>query len=207
MTLVVDTAALSTSLTTLQAVKDELQITDTSEDDYLTRQIALASAAVCSYLGIVMADDGTVTLGRETLIQTFTPPTSGPVLSMLRRPIVSVTSLSEDGSTIEAEKYSFDYGNIKRIGASWSRVEYVVEYVAGWLLPEDSGRNLPVEIEDAAISLIKASRFSRSRDPLLRSENILTGLYSYTLFDPREGNSPLPPEVAAKIDRFRNMFV
>lgn len=204
----VTTAALTTDLTILETVKTELQITDTSEDDYLTRQIAVASAAICTYLSVVMADDGTVTLGRETLVQTFTPSSYNGFLVMARRPIVSVTSVEEDGSAIDASEYSFDFGRIKRLGSSsWTNVEYAVEYTAGWLLPGDSGRNLPVEIEDAAIALIKANRFSRSRDPLLKSENILEGLYGYSLFDPRDGSAGLPPEVSSKIDRFRNVFV
>jgi hypothetical protein len=50
--------------------------------------------------------------------------------------------------------------------------------------------------------LVKATRFSRSRDPALRSENILEGLYSYTLFDSFKTEGNIPPPVAAKLDPY-----
>ena len=43
---------------------------------------------------------------------------------------------------------------------------------------------IPIDLQAAATEMVKAVPFNRTRDPSLRSENILSGLYAYTLFDP-----------------------
>lgn len=206
MSLVVTTPALTTALTTLATVKSELLITETTEDEYLQRQIDSASALICAYLCVPLADDGTVTLGREVLLETATA--FNGEFRTARNPIFAVASVTDDGGTlIDPTDYTFGYARIKSADESWTNSSFEVAYTAGWLLPNDTGRNLPVEIEDACIAMVKAARFARSRDTSLRSENILEGLYSYTLFDPEKMSFAIAPDVAAKIDRYRNVFV
>lgn len=216
MTLVVTTPALTTALTTVEAVMDELEITDASQQDRIQTEIDRASAMICAYLDVQDADDGTKTLGRETVVETIDPGPPGRALYPARRPIVSVASVTEGGNAVDVAGYTVGHNKLTRVISEvvvpywwtpWTDQSVVIAYVAGWLLPGDSGRNLPLEIESACIELVKASRFSRARDPQLRSENILEGLYSYTLFDPERAKSVIPAQIAATIDRYRNIYV
>jgi hypothetical protein len=195
---------------------DELQITDTAQSDRIQVEIDRASALICSYLNVQSANDATVTLGRETLVETIDPSPPGRALYPSRRPIVSVSGITESGTVIDSANYAVSYNCITRVQntvvlpywwMSWGCQSVVIEYVAGWLLPNDSGRNLPLEIEAACIGLVKALRFSRVRDPMLRSENFVEGLYSYTLFDPTKITNTIPPDIASTIDQYRNVYV
>ena len=211
--LVVSSAADNTALTTLEEVKAQLSITATDEDTYLESAITRATAAVCTYLNVPTATDGTRTLGRETLVETLRLKTYEPFIVLGRYPISSIASITEDGTTVDASEYEIrGAGIVARLTDDdstkcWLPVKIVVTYTAGWLLPDDDSRNLPQDIEDAAIALIKAARFNRTRDPLLRSENILESLYSYTLFSPSDKDGVMPADVAALLAPYRNVNI
>lgn len=209
--LVVSSAAENTALTTLDEVKAQLSITATDEDTYLESAITRATAAICTYLNVPSATNGTKTLGRETLVETFRLARHEPLLVLSRYPITSIASITEDGTTVDAAEYEIRGGGlVARLTADdvescWLPVKIVVTYTAGWLMPDDDGRTLPQDIEDACIALIKAARFNRTRDPLLRSENILESLYSYTLFSPSDKDGVMPADVAALLAPYRNV--
>lgn len=211
--LTVSSAAENTALTTLDEVKAQLSITATDEDTYLESAITRASAAICAYLNVPSATDGTKTLGRETLVETFRLTKYEPVLILSRYPIASISSITEDGTAVDSAEYEIRGGGlVARLTADdtetcWLPAKVVVTYVAGWLMPDDDGRTLPQDIEDAAIALIKAARFNRTRDPLLRSENILESLYSYTLFAPSDKDGVMPADVAALLEPYRNVTI
>lgn len=215
MTLIVTTPAATTALTTVEAVMEQLEITDDIQTTRIQTEIDRASALICSYLGVQEADDGTVTLGRETLIETIEPEQPGRVLYPSRRPLVSVTSITEGGIAVDAADYTVSYGKITRVQSStvlnywwtsWANLQVAITYVAGWLLPGDADRNLPLEIEAACIELVKAGRFNRLRDPALRSETT-QGIDSHTLFDRSRVSTVISPEIAATIDRYRAVYV
>src|SRR3954463_1565991 len=66
--------ALTSALTTLANVKDELQITNTSSDSYLTRQISMASGAIARHCSRLF--------GSQTVAETFRfgwQPGIGPI--------------------------------------------------------------------------------------------------------------------------------
>lgn len=213
-TFTVSTAAATTALTTLDRLKAELGITATDEDDYLTGMLDRLSAALCDVLTVASAEDGTVTLGRETLIETQRLVKSKKKLYLARYPTVSVTSIVENDVTLTTDDWRIGnsaFGVLERMSddveIEWPSGTIVVTHIAGWLLPGDSGRNLPFPIEDAIFDTIKGARFNRSRDPDLRSENILEGLYAYTLFDRSDASNKIPPDVIASISRYRRKDV
>lgn len=214
-TFTVSTAAATTALTTLDRLKAELSITSTDEDDYLTGMLDRLSAALCDALTVAAAEDGTITLGRETLVETHRLEKSKKKLYLARYPFVSMTSVVENDVTLTTDDWRIGnsvYGVLERVNEDdveieWPSGNIVTTYVAGWLLPGDAGRNLPFPIEDAIFDTIKASRFDRTRNPSLRSENILGGLYAYTLFDRSNGSIKIPPNIAASIDRYRRKVV
>lgn len=211
----VSSAAETTALTTRTAVKDALSITGTDEDTFIDKSIIGATAAICGYCKVPEALDGTRTFGRETLVETFRLSKCQKEI-MLARGLWPVSNISivEDGVALSSEEFEQREGGvIARLttdDCEWVWPEHkkiVVTYRAGWLLPNDEGHNLPQEIEDAAIGLIKSVRFNRTRDPLLRSENILESLYSYTLFAPSDKDGLMPADVADQLSRYRYVSI
>lgn len=212
--LTVSSVAEATALTTLEELKAQLSITATDEDAYLESQITRSSAAICTYLNVAAATDGSRTLGRETLIETFRLDKYQPELVLARYPVTSIASVVEDGTTLTAAEYEVRSGGVlvklttDDDETCWPPLKVVVTYTAGWLLPDQDGRTLPEDIEDAAIGLIKAVRFNRTRDPNLRGENILESLYSYTLFAPSENKDGImPADVASLLEPYRNVNI
>lgn len=219
--LVVSEAANSTALTTLVNVKDELQIKKRADDNWLNRQIGSMSSWILGPYGlkVPLALDGTRNCGRETLVETFRadPPLhwdrtarAPRELSLSRwRGNLQIQSIVVDDDTtlVEGTDYELREGGlIYRLDTDYSWRWYynkvVVTYVGGWLLPNDQGRDLPPEIEDACIELVKMSWFSRERDPAIRSEST-SGIDSVTYFNGTPGDGPLPAEVDAKLQGWR----
>jgi len=223
--LTVTTAASSTRLTTLTTLKSELDLTSNGEDTYLANQIDAVSALVCTYLGVPSAADGSRTLGRETLVETirldrrsyglpsrlYAHVSGLSIIVLSRRPVVSIASVIEDGDVVDPANYEVNgaTGIVQRLDSDlprdWWASKTVITYTAGWLLPGDAGRNLPFEIEDAVIKLIKAERFARKRDPALRAEDVSgIGRQEYQIGGAL-GGAAIPPDIAAQLDQYRNV--
>lgn len=220
----VTTAATSTDLTTLAAVKLDLGIIGTDEDVYISSQIPRITSAIVSYLNIAQASDGTNTVGRETLTETFRQKdayrfgdgirdVNVEKLILSRYPVTSIVSVVENGITLDPSLYEIDgsTGIILRFDSigyqrNWCFRKCVVTYIAGWLLPGDSGSTLPHDIENAAICLLKSTRAARTRDPLVKSEDI-PGVLSTTYWvgTTRTEVGALPPEIASMLDGYRNV--
>ncbi len=71
------------------------------------------------------------------------------------------------------------------------------------MLPGESGRTLPHDVERAALTLAKGNCCARNRDPLIRSETVegagSTDYFAGTVSD-------LPPEVEALLTPYRNLI-
>ena len=199
------TPATDIDLVELDDVKDDLQISGTADDTYLERLITRASAAAANYCNRVFAV--------ETVSDQFLAPgdpsggmVSRPLerLQLTRFPIVAVTSVVLRGIALVAgtdflvdqplgQLVRLDAG-IRQIG--WPPSGIVVTYSAGYA-------DAPPDVQDAVTRLIKGRLAARTRDPLLRSENI-PGLASNTYWigaSPDTGN--LPPDVADALDNYR----
>lgn len=79
----------------------------------------------------------------------------------------------------------------------WSGLPILVNYQAGY-------PTIPDDLSDACLQLVKAKWFARTRDPMLRSENV-AGVYEAAWwFASGPGSSgQFPPDVEAVIDRYR----
>lgn len=200
MTLTVLTAATVRDLTTLATVKARMGISGSSEDAFLQDQITRQTAAALGYLNVIFAQDGTRTLAREILAETFRSIGPRKYLRTARRPISGITSIVQDDVTLEAADYVVDgrSGVISRLyngfETLWSAKSVVVTYTAGWVMPGAADPNTPSELEDAVIHMVAAGREARLRDPMIRSERT-DGVSSASYFDPRAGSEGLPPSV------------
>jgi hypothetical protein len=79
----------------------------------------------------------------------------------------------------------------------WTSIPILVQYQAGYA-------PIPDDLQDAALELVKAAWFARTRDPMLRAENIEGVLSSQWWFAGGPGSETgLPPKVESMIDQYR----
>jgi len=197
-----------TRLTTLSRIKQELGIASSDDDALLAAKIDEATSDIEAHLSRTFA--------RATLSETFWP-TEGAITSdtliMARAPIASVTSIAEDDVAVASTEYRIDAsaGLIHRLDASgypsfWlAHKAIVVVYAAGFLLPGESGRDLPAAVEAGAIELVQSFWQARGRDPLVKAEEV-PGVMRTDYWVGAVGEAgQLPPGVWAKIAPFRRV--
>lgn len=166
-------------LTTLARVKAELGITGGGDDAYLETLIDEVSAAIASWCRRTFA--------RETVRQVFHVEGRAECLALARWPRIEIYAISiGDTSYTPAEFEADEAGLLYRLDASgnhrdWSRGRVTIEYSGGYVLPGDEDRDLPEDIERAALMLVRSDWFARERDPSLRSEAV-EGLGGATYF-------------------------
>lgn len=197
-------------LTDLSTLKDDLGISGTSEDSYLERQIDRASALVCDYLGVAPAADGSVTLGLETLVQTFRDVRGEETLLLARIPVGTISGIVLDDEALTDSDWEVDAatGILRRVSEEvsigWIASEtIVVTYTGGWVLPGNSHRDLPYPIEEATIALIKGSRAARLRDPMVKERDV-PGVLRQSFWVGGIAGAVIPPDIAARLDPYRN---
>lgn len=191
----------SHALTTLAAVKQELELgADQTDNAYLTTLIGQASSAIEASCCRSFA--------RQTYREIVRHCGGSGALILGRWPIVSVASVTRGGGTIDPAGYEIDRGAgmLIRIASNgnvmpWSDGATTVEYVAGYVLPDDDddgNRDLPEDVERAAVLLVRNAYLGRGRDPAIRSEDV-EGVSSVTF-----GLAPsLSPEIADMLARYR----
>ena len=204
------------ALTTLSAAKSELQIPagNTGDDDYLKRQINMASQAFSDATGTkwFYAEAHTESVpaygGRRLEVSDHLPIDDVDEIRLIRAfEDLEDTPLDVDAFAIE----DADRGWIRRtIGtfrntaqhvrdinanprSGTEELTYEVDYSGGYITPKqaDDGlgdRTLPWDVEQAVISLVVSRFRGRSRDPSVVRESNLSGSVTYA--DTDEGLLP-----------------
>lgn len=205
--------ATNRDLVSLAVVKEELGISTVPSDQIIGRYIARASQAIVGHCGREFARDSvaqtfrTATPANELVLAYGYPGSSG--LS----DYCAVASVDEDGLSLSPDDYELDVaaGILFRLRgdcrSAWRSRKVIVSYAVGFALPDDANPTLPDAVQGAALELIKAAKFNAARDPALRSEDILSGLYSYTLFDSAKADTDWPAAVTAPLERYRNIQI
>ncbi len=202
--LTIVTPATITALTDLASVKLELGVSGSTDDPYLQAQIAQASAAIVSWCGRAFA--------REVVSEVWRLDAATQPLSLARYPVVSVSSVTEDGATLAASDYELDAeaGMLWRLASDertdWRARKITVAYTAGYLLPDQQSRTLPHDVQRACVLMVAAQYNARGRDPLLRSEGA-QGIGQVSYLDPRAGMEAMPPQAAALLQPYRSFTV
>lgn len=222
--LTVATPATSYDLTVLATVKAEFDVSGSADDAVLADLIRQASGDIASYCGRVFAEEAvteTFRLGDDACDgdwrgygqgwARYKPGRGGAEpLCLDRWPVSSITSVVEDGTTLDADDYQLKASNglLYRLSddviVPWSGLKVVVTYVAGYELLAE----LPYEIERACLDLVKMRYYGRDRDPLLRAEKILDvteSQWTASTSTPRRGG--LPEEIARRLDDYRRVEV
>jgi uncharacterized phiE125 gp8 family phage protein len=214
------TPAASELLTTLARVKAELQIATGDNDEILEVKIAEASSDIQAAVG--------KRLPREDVKETFwhdhdihplrVAHFGNPAQTTLflnRTPVSAIASVTVDDLVLDPSQVRLDpdAGLLDRLSTdgfpcAWCFCKSViVAYTGGYVLPGDTGRNLPFGIEGAVVALVSDYWASRGRDPTLRSESI-PGLIDRQFWVGAVGDPGLlPPRVLASIAQFRRPAV
>ena len=220
MALTVVTAATARDLTTVSAVKLDLDNTEEKDDKLIAEMIRRASAAIDTYLS-----------PRELRRQTYSETVSGSGdlhLRLSQYPIVSVASVALDGSPVVDYSIEDAAAGIlfRRLGwndttlVGWNLTgtplpqgqdpRYVVVYTAGFLIPSvksddvnDQGPRLPSDLERACIELVKEWMAPASRKgggSTITSKKV--GDLTITYGDKGQ-TSELPSQVRMMLDPWR----
>jgi hypothetical protein len=179
--LTVATRATHQKLAALADLKAQLGITGTGDDTELGKVIARRSAVMAAYCRLAPDQNGARGFGRETLEVTYVASDRSRDADLLlpwRVPVVSVTSVVEDGIALAAADYRLHGSSalLERLSGddpvSWSSRKIVVTCVAGWLCFDEGAPTVPEDVQAVCLEECKAAWLGRKRDPLLRSEEL-----------------------------------
>lgn len=197
--LTVTTAATDLTLLTVAERRAAVGVADASRDAELLTLEARVAAAITAACKV--ARNGTVppTLRLETLTETLRPTVERCEIILSRRPIVSVTSITEDGTAVVAADYEIESGAgmLRRLSGDeptiWAAAKIVVVYVAGWA-------TVPEELKLAAAKFMQAEIQQGTRDPMLKSKTT-EGVSSYEWWVDPTNDSVIPAEVMDILQR------
>lgn len=200
----VTTAATVTALTTLERLKQELDISVSTYDSLLRAKIKEATSDINAR---AWADP------LETVTQTFWDVGCEEYLILRRRPNVSISSITVDDVATTDYRIDPETGLLYCLDTSdyptfWVSCKSIaVVYSAGYIMPGQANANLEPALEAAAIELLQSYWQSRGRDPLIKSESVPDlGEVSYWVGAVGEAGS-LPPGVETKIAPFRRVML
>jgi len=196
MSLTVLTPPSESDLTTLEVVKEELGIMDTGLDKMLSRWISEDLSETFRF-----------DMQRTNLVYEVPP------LRLSRYPVAELTSLIDMSTSLPIDPGSYDLdaekGLIWRLSTmGWRSLwwtgyqDLIATYTAGYDLPDGA----PLPLQEAVLLLIKHRLAARSRDPNLRQQNV-PGVLEQTWWVPSGAESAIPPEVAMKIEPYREQVV
>jgi len=209
-TLTVIDPAATHDLTTIETLKAEMEISGATDDAFLGALIRQASDQIRQYTNRTFAQETVKErFDFEWLINNDEHWSSSLChpLRLARAPITDVIEIIDDGNVIvPPDEYDIDAENglIWRISDGlrfgWFSTRLEVTYTAGYALLS----GLPYDIERAAIDLIKRHYYSRSRDPALRSEQILDVINSsWTAASSASTKFGMPVDIAERLDPHR----
>lgn len=199
------TPATSTRLTTLDAVKADLGLAGTASDDALGALIDQFSDTVAAWCGRTF---GLATV-RETL--DITRLCDRRVILLERWPVASVDSITVTGIALASADYALDpaKGELRYRAPDgrlwlWPVGDSVITYATGYLLPGETGRTLPHDIERACILMVRSAWHGMGRNPALRSEES-AGVATFTYF--AANGDALSLEAQALLSPYRSINV
>lgn len=204
------TPAATQDLTTLAAIKAELQLTDSSDDAVLADLIRQSSSMISTHCRRIF--------GKETVRETFqfTYGSCGHVLLLQRTPVVEIISVHEDDRLLLDTDYMVDEqtGRLIRVYAGhqvdWWPIRATVDYIGGYELLAE----LPYDVERCCLDMVKRLYFSRNRDPSLRGEKILDVIEQSYFGSAANGGAVagagfpsdgLPSDIAGRLTPYRNL--
>lgn len=154
----------------------------------------------------------------EVVSETFRLNQPASNLYLSRSPVVSVTSVSDGDTALATTDWEIDYdtGRLARLdganglqkwGGLVSAIPFraTVMYGAGYFADDDTGGNVPADLRDGTLALIRSNWFSLDRDPFTRSEEVPgVATISYG-FGAAAQNNGMPPDAEALLAPYRRL--
>lgn len=198
------TAATDRKLVSVADVKTELGITGTADDTWLGTVVDRASAAASQYCNRVFQV--------ERVRDEFWPQRDGypwiipgglAPLQLSRWPVTDMHEVVENAVTLVS---GTDYrrrdadGQLLRLDSTaypkkWPAFAISAEYSAGYA-------DIPFDIQDAVIRMVKSRWFLRTRDPMLKQEDV-PGVHSASYWVATGGEGAMTPDVVDLLDNYR----
>jgi hypothetical protein len=218
----ITTPAPSVELATLANVKEELNVSDSGDDAYLSRLITRASRLIANHCGRVF--------GYQAISETFRygwqpgiGPTSqqvapyGTPLNVQYKPLIlsfnpvvpGSDQITENGTLlVNGTDYELDgdsglaYRLRNGLRSWWGVPTIVAVYQAGYLLANDTApagpapqpAALPDDLESICVALVAAGYQARGRDPTVYQE-VVTGVGTVTYQRGTTGNQIALPNM------------
>ena len=170
-TFTVTTPASELSLLTVEELRAAVGVTDASEDEALTALGLRLSASIAKQCGVASDGIHPATLLSETCSEVFRPTRQQGDLILARRPVSEITSVSENGTALDAADYEIRRGSGILTRLSGDRFscfpcgKITVVYVAGF-------ETAPDDLKLAASKLAAALYSETARDPNLKRIDI-----------------------------------
>jgi hypothetical protein len=211
ITSVITTPAESYDLTTLDAMKLQLNVSDTALDAYLEDRISRVSAAIQKYCNNPFVVEGrTDTIYLERGPYPWQVPGGANYLQLARWPIISVASvvttaqIAQPITLVQGTDFlvNQDTGQLIRLVAQtgytscWDTIPTVVEYTAGYA-------TVPLDVEDACQRMVEKAYWARGRDPSVIETNQPGMAGSQRFWVSTGANGNMPPEVQDILDAYR----
>lgn len=204
--LTVVTPAVSNRLTTVDAVREELGLSEAAyPDEQIETMIDRASQAIIDYCGR--------SFGIETYRETYRGHDAcGDGVLLSRSPVVSISSIDSDGDAVVLPNYEIDQSDVLyKLDANyrypWRSAILTVVYDAGYVLPsEENGApesTLPATIEQAVMDEIAAYISYDERDALIKSETV-EGVGSTSYYVPGGSSMLSAPGSEGALARYRS---
>jgi hypothetical protein len=211
-TLTVTTPATSLALLSIDELREAAGVTGSGSDARLSAMGLRVAAAIMQECNIAVGSGSQPTLWRETLTETFRM-VRVDTLPLSRRHEVSISSIVEDGVTLDASDYIVDpeSGLVARLSAdeplAWCATNVTVVYDAGF-------STLPGDLRQAAMDALRAFWLESGRDPMVKGrETEVPGVYRERVdlwagsLPGQGGEGAVPDIVAGQLARFRNFTV
>lgn len=170
-TFTVTTPASDLSLLTVEELRAAVGVTDASRDAALTALGLRLSASIAKQCGVASDGIHPATLLSETCSEVFRPPRQHGDLILARRPVSAITSVSENGTVLDAANYEIRRGSGILTRLSGDRFscfpcgKITVVYEAGF-------DEAPEDMKLAASKLAAALYSETARDPNLKRIDI-----------------------------------
>ena len=208
------TPATTHDLTTLEIVKDELNVTDASSDTRFARWISATSDYIEKFCNRVFATEQVSELWRASdrgaVYGTYMRDhlsDQPDALSLRRFPIVEITSITENtgGDPLTTDDYEMEVATgllwkmVDGYRSHWWGPSVTVTYTGGYDLPDHP----PPALEQACLMLIKIRNDGINRDRLQRAQ-VIPGVLEEQWWNPATPGQPgMPPEVEEILTPFR----
>ena len=195
----VTTAAADRSLLTLAELRAAAGVPDNSRDAELTTLGARVAAAITGACQVARGGAVPPTLRLETLTETLQNDRHRTEIVLSRRPVVSVTSVTEIDAALTSADYEIEAGAglLRRLAAGrpwcWPCRKVVIVYQAGW-------QTVPDDLKLAAAKFVQAEWQQGSRDPLLRRVKV-EGISEREYWVDPTKDSVIPAEVMDILER------